>query len=88
MGLVSRGRMGEASRGGGLGKALGLGVLSSGVYVVDGNWMGRPSDDSLDSVALRLRGGVLVLVDSMSDSGFVYLAAARVAGATEKRRPI
>lgn len=50
--------------------------------------MGRPSEESLESVTLRVREGASVVIESASRSGLLVLAAARVAGATEKRRPI
>jgi hypothetical protein len=53
-----------------------------------GTWIGRPSDSPLDSVAPRFRGGTLGCSSWISRSTRVHLAAASVAGATEKRRPI
>jgi hypothetical protein len=79
-GLFALGRVGESPRGGGWGKVLGLGI-SADDDVVEGFWIGRPNESSLESVAPRLNGGV-------SRSARVHLAAASVAGATEKRRPI
>lgn len=81
-GLLALGRVGESPRGGGWGNVLGLGISSDGdMPVVEGFWIGRPNESSLESVTPRFSGGV-------SRSARVHLAAASVAGATEKRRPI
>lgn len=50
--------------------------------------MGSPSDSPLDSVSPRFKGGTLRSAASRLRSALVHLAAASVAGATEKRRPI
>jgi hypothetical protein len=86
--LFILGRVGEGLRGGGCGNALGLGTSSGVVFAVEGSWIGRPRESPLDSVSPRIRGGTGTLVDALSRSARVHLAAASVAGATEKRRPI
>lgn len=93
--LGIRGSVGDAVRGGGCGKTLGLGSSSGVVLVVEGCWIGRASDSPLDSVdasvdavSPRLSGGALESEFPMARSALVHLAAASVAGATENRRPI
>lgn len=92
--LFCDGVMGNAGvlagrRAGGAGNLLGVGLgdSSDGVVVL-WDWMGRVSDSPLDSVMLRFRGGTLNSLVSLLRSTRVHFAAARVAGATEKRRPI
>jgi hypothetical protein len=75
-------------RGGGDGNSLGLGSSSGVVVFDDGAWIGSARDSPLDSVTLRCSVGMLVSEDSMLRSARVHLAAASVAGATEKRSPI
>jgi hypothetical protein len=81
VGLATRTRVG------GEGKRLGL-AAPSGVVPEDGTWIGSPIDSPLDSVSPRFNDGLLCSRWSMLRSTRVHLAAASVAGATEKRRPI
>lgn len=64
--------------------------MSEDVEAVEGDWMGRSRLSSLELVSSRRSADGLWTVFSRSTcrSIRVHLAAARVAGATEKRRPI
>jgi hypothetical protein len=64
--------------------------MEEDVEAVEGDWRGRPRLSPLELVSSRRRPDGLraELSASICRSTRVHLAAARVAGATEKRRPI